>query len=94
MHARVVTGQYQQGTLEEAAHMYRDLYLPAAEQQQGFKGALFLTDPNTHWNWFAAIEVPAPAPETPGSTQTLVVSGLDPGHNWNFAMKATVVAGR
>ena len=48
MHARVVTGQYQQGTLAEAARMYRDLYLPAAEQQQGFKGALFLTDPNTH----------------------------------------------
>lgn len=47
MYARVVTGQFQPGTFEEATRMYRDSYLPAAEQQQGFKGALFLTDQAT-----------------------------------------------
>jgi len=44
MYARVLKVQYKPGTIEEAARLYRDSYVPAAHQQQGFKGTLFLTD--------------------------------------------------
>lgn len=47
MYARVLKVQYKPGTIAEAAHLYRDSYVPAAHQQQGFKGTLFLTDPTT-----------------------------------------------
>jgi hypothetical protein len=47
MYARVLKGQYKPGTFEEATRLYRDSYVPAAQQQQGFKGTLFLTDPTT-----------------------------------------------
>ncbi|MFQ6050638.1 MAG: antibiotic biosynthesis monooxygenase family protein [Candidatus Hydrothermarchaeota archaeon] len=47
MHARVVTVQIQPGKMEETISLYRDSVVPAAKQQQGFKGALLLTDSNT-----------------------------------------------
>lgn len=47
MNARVVTAQFQPGKIDEAVRIFRDSAMPAAKQQQGFKGALLLTDPNT-----------------------------------------------
>ena len=47
MYSRVVTIQVQPGKTEEAVRIYRDSVIPAAKQQQGFKGALLLTDSNT-----------------------------------------------
>ena len=46
MHARVVTVQIQPGKIDEAIGIYGDSVVPAAKQQQGFKGALLLTDPD------------------------------------------------
>jgi len=47
MYARVTTTQTQPGKTEEAIRIYRDSVVPAAKQQQGFKGVFLLTDPNT-----------------------------------------------
>ena len=47
MNARVVTFQLHPGKTEEAVRIYRDSIVPAAKQQQGFKGARLLTDSNT-----------------------------------------------
>ena len=47
MHARVVTNQLQSGKTEEWLRIFRDSIVPASQQQQGFKGAFVLTDPNT-----------------------------------------------
>ena len=47
MYARVTITQLQPGKTEEAVSIFRDSIVPAAKQQQGFKGALLLTDPNT-----------------------------------------------
>lgn len=47
MYARVVTSQLQPGKIDEGVRLYRDSVIPAANQQQGFKGAFLLTDPNT-----------------------------------------------
>jgi len=46
MYARVTITQLQPGKTEEAVSIFRDSIVPAAKQQQGFKGALLLTDPN------------------------------------------------
>jgi heme-degrading monooxygenase HmoA len=46
MNAHVVTVQFQPGKIDEAIGIYRDI-APVVKQQQGFKGALVLTDPNT-----------------------------------------------
>lgn len=47
MHARVVTVQIQPGKIDEATRIYRDSVVPAAKQQQGFRGALLLTMPES-----------------------------------------------
>jgi heme-degrading monooxygenase HmoA len=47
MYARVVTVQSQPGKTEETIRIYRDSVMPVSKQQQGFKGAFLLTDPNT-----------------------------------------------
>ena len=47
MYARVTTTQVQPEKTEETVSLFRDSVIPAAKQQQGFKGALLLTDPNT-----------------------------------------------
>ena len=47
MHARVLITQFQPGKMDEAINLYRDSVVPAAKQQQGFKGALLLADRNT-----------------------------------------------
>ena len=44
MHARIVTVQLQPGKIDEAIRIFRDSIVPAAKQQNGFKGALLLTD--------------------------------------------------
>ena len=47
MRARVVMVRTQPGKADETANLYRDSVVPAAKQQQGFKGALLLVDPDT-----------------------------------------------
>jgi heme-degrading monooxygenase HmoA len=47
MYARVVTGQYQSGKLEEGFKIYRDSIIPASMKTQGFKGAIGLADRST-----------------------------------------------
>ena len=48
MHARVVTGQFQPGKLDEAIKIYRDSVMPISKEQKGFNGAFFLTNSNTN----------------------------------------------
>ena len=49
MYARVSTAQVQPGRLDELLSVSRDSVLPAAQQQQqGFRGGLWLTDPDTN----------------------------------------------
>ncbi len=48
MYARVITAQNQQGTIDEGIQIFLNSILPAARQQQGFKGALFLTDQSSN----------------------------------------------
>ena len=43
MFARVGTFQVQPGKMDEGTHIFRDSVVPAAKQQQGFKGAFLLT---------------------------------------------------
>lgn len=47
MFARVITVHTHPGKTEEAATIYRDSIIPAAQQQKGFNGAFLLTDPVT-----------------------------------------------
>jgi len=44
MYARVTIAQIQPGKMDEGIQIVRDSVLPAAKQQQGFKGGLILTD--------------------------------------------------
>ena len=46
MHARVVTAKLKPGTIEEAARIYRESVVPAASQEQGYKGAILLVNPD------------------------------------------------
>jgi quinol monooxygenase YgiN len=51
MHARVSTVRFQAGGEDEALHIFRDIMLPGASKQKGFKGALILksdADPEEH----------------------------------------------
>ena len=48
MYARVSTAEVQPGRLDEMVSISRDSVLPAARQQQGFEGGLWLTDPDTN----------------------------------------------
>ena len=48
MYARVSTAEVQPGRLDELLSVSRDSVLPAAQQQQGFAGGLWLTDPATN----------------------------------------------
>lgn len=47
MYARVTIVQVLPEKREESIGLFRDSVVPAAKQQQGFKGALMLTDPAT-----------------------------------------------
>lgn len=47
MHARTTVMQGRPETMDEAAKIFSGSVIPAARQQKGFKGALFLTDPAT-----------------------------------------------
>jgi heme-degrading monooxygenase HmoA len=44
MYARITISQLQPGKIDEGIQILRDSILPATRQQQGFKGALHLTD--------------------------------------------------
>ncbi len=48
MYARVSTAEVQPGKMEEALSVSRDSILPAAKQQRGYEGGLWLTDPQTN----------------------------------------------
>ena len=47
MYARIVTGQYQPGKIDEGLQILLNSVLPAARQQPGYKGALGLGDRTT-----------------------------------------------
>ncbi len=47
MHARVSFAQVQPGKMDDLVSRLRGSVYPDYKQQQGFKGALMLTDPNT-----------------------------------------------
>lgn len=47
MYARVITGQYQPGKLDEGSQIFRDSIVPAVRQTQGFKSVLGLEDRST-----------------------------------------------
>ncbi len=47
MYARMVTGQYQPGKIDEGLQIFLNSVLPAARQQPGYKGALALVDRTT-----------------------------------------------
>lgn len=47
MHGRVVSVQVKPEDLGEAISIYRDSVVPAAQDQDGFNGAILLTDPDT-----------------------------------------------
>ena len=44
MYARTTIAQFQPGTSDEAISILRDVMLPRAKEQPGFKGALILGD--------------------------------------------------
>lgn len=51
MYARTSIVQFQPGMAEEAIHIFRDIMLPDASTQQGFRGALMVkseTQPGKH----------------------------------------------
>ncbi len=51
MHARTSIVRFQDGTADEATRIFRDIMLPSASSQKGFKGALMLrsdTDAEKH----------------------------------------------
>ena len=47
MYARIVTGQYQPGKIDEGLQIFLNSIMPAARQQPGYKGALALVDRST-----------------------------------------------
>ena len=47
MHARIITAQVQHNQLDEASRLYREMLVPAAQQQPGFKGGWLLLDRHT-----------------------------------------------
>lgn len=47
MYARITTTQFSPYRVEEAINIARELTLPAAQQQPGFKGYLMLVDRST-----------------------------------------------
>lgn len=47
MYARAVNVQFQSGKIQEASRIVKDSIVPAMQKQKGFKGQLFLTQPET-----------------------------------------------
>ena len=48
MYARVSTAEVQPGKIEEMVSISKDSILPAARQQEGYEGGLWLTDPEAN----------------------------------------------
>jgi heme-degrading monooxygenase HmoA len=47
MHAKVVTFQIKPGMQEEVDRLFREVIVPSARKQKGFRGGMLLTDPDT-----------------------------------------------
>ena len=47
MHARVISGDIQPGKIDEMSVFFQETVMPAAAQQQGFRGGYLLVDPRT-----------------------------------------------
>jgi heme-degrading monooxygenase HmoA len=47
LHARVVSMEMLSMNVGEAVRIYQDRVVPAAREQEGFRGAFMLTDPDT-----------------------------------------------
>jgi heme-degrading monooxygenase HmoA len=47
MHARVVFGQIRTQNETVVTQLYRDFVVPAARQQKGFKGIVYMVDPQS-----------------------------------------------
>jgi heme-degrading monooxygenase HmoA len=47
MHARVITGQYQSGKMDEGLQLFHESILPETRQQRGFQGVTALVDRST-----------------------------------------------
>lgn len=47
MHARVVSMEMLPMNVKEAVRIYQERVVPAAREEEGFRGALMLTDPDT-----------------------------------------------
>ena len=47
MYARMTTMQPRPGMADEAAEIFRESVIPAAQKQKGFRGALLLEDPGS-----------------------------------------------
>lgn len=47
MHARVVSMEMLPMNVREAVRIYQERVVPAAREEEGFRGALMLTDPDT-----------------------------------------------
>jgi len=47
MHAKVVTFQIKPGRQEEVDRLFREVIVPSAQKQKGFRGGMLLTDPAT-----------------------------------------------
>jgi quinol monooxygenase YgiN len=47
MNAKVVTFQIKPGKQSEVIRLFKELVVPGAERQKGFKGGILLTDPDT-----------------------------------------------
>lgn len=47
MYARMTTMQPRPGMADEAARIFRESVIPAAQKQKGFRGALLLEDPTS-----------------------------------------------
>jgi hypothetical protein len=66
MYARTTMAHFKPGTSDEALGIVRDAMLPAAAQQQGFRGALILSESTdraiiiTLWDTEAALLASAP----------------------------------
>lgn len=48
MYARVSTAEVQPGKIDDTVNISEESVLPAARQQQGFEGGLWLTDPDNN----------------------------------------------
>ncbi len=83
MHAGVNHVQIQPGKMNEAIAIFRDSVIPAVSQQQGSRGSILLTDPNTNKAIAVALW------DTEADAAAIVTSGL---YQEQVAKLASVIA--